>query len=63
MASMSDHLHQFIVKGFVHLYFYSSSFASFLVFILNAILSVTAENFKNSAFFGSQNGLLNVSSN
>jgi hypothetical protein len=51
VASMSD-LHQFIVKGFVHLYFYSS-FSSFLVFILNAIVSVTAKNFKNSAFFGS----------
>jgi hypothetical protein len=62
VASMSDHLHQFIVKGFVHLYFYSC-FASFLVFILNANVSVTAENFKNSAFFGSQNALSNVSSN
>jgi hypothetical protein len=62
VASMSDHLHQFIVKGFLHLYFHSS-FASFLVFILNAIVSVTAENFENSAFFGSQNALLNVSSN
>lgn len=62
MASMSDHLHQYIVKGFVHLYFYSS-FPRFLVFILNAIVSVTAENFKNSAFFGSQNARLNVSSN